>query len=95
MQKRTSAIRGGDAGLFTTILYPGISHRTSWVDLDGMLWLNRQIHFSNWNEDAIRTAGTTHSPSGSKLTEWTSPKATSAKIVKVACWPWEPVFPRS
>jgi dienelactone hydrolase len=64
VQERTSAIRGNDAGLFTTILYPGIGHRTSWVDLDGMLWLNRQIHFSNWNEDAIRTAGTIH------ISEW-------------------------
>jgi dienelactone hydrolase len=60
VRERTSAIRGNDAGLFRTILYPGISHRPSWVDLDGMLWLNRQIQFSNWNEDAIRSAGTTH-----------------------------------
>jgi hypothetical protein len=51
---------GTDSGLFTTVLYPGISHRTSWVNLDGMLWLNQEIHFGLWNEDAIRAAGTTH-----------------------------------
>ena len=49
------------ANLFTTIFYPGISHRTSWVDLDGVKWLNKQLHFAFWNTDAkIDAAGTTH-----------------------------------
>jgi hypothetical protein len=46
--------------MFTNIMYPGISHRTSWVNLDGMLWLNQQLHFALWDEAAIRAAGTTH-----------------------------------
>jgi len=61
---RAAALLGDDASaranLFTTVLYPGISHRTSWVDLDGTLWLNQQIHFAFWDERAIRAAGTTH-----------------------------------
>ncbi len=60
VHSRAATMRGTESGLFTTMLYPGISHRTSWVDIDGMLWLNQQIHFALWNEDAIRAAGTTH-----------------------------------
>lgn len=57
---RAIALNGNDRNMFTTVLYPGISHRTSWVDLDGMLWLNHQLHFALWNDAAIRAAGTTH-----------------------------------
>lgn len=60
VRSRAAIIHGSENDLFTSVLYPGISHRTSWVDLDGMLWLNRQIHFALWNDDAIRAAGTTH-----------------------------------
>lgn len=60
IRQRAAEIRGTDAGLFTTVLYPGISHRTSWVDLDGMLWLNHQLHFALWDDAKIRSAGTTH-----------------------------------
>lgn len=74
VRSRAAAIHGSDAGLFTTILYPGISHRTSWVDLDGMLWLNDQVHFAIWNEAQIRSAGTTH------ISEWV--KANNVDIWK-------------
>ncbi|SEC44737.1 alpha/beta hydrolase family protein [Terriglobus roseus] len=60
VRERTIAMAGTDTNLFTTVLYPGISHRTSWVDLDGMLWLNHQLHFAFWDDAAIRAAGTTH-----------------------------------
>jgi hypothetical protein len=60
VRSRAATMQGTDRGLFTTVLYPGISHRTSWVNLDGMLWLNQQIHFALWSDGAIRTAGTTH-----------------------------------
>jgi dienelactone hydrolase len=60
VKSRAAALRGSTAGLFTTILYPGLSHRTRWVDLDGMLWLNHQIHFALWTDADIRNAGTTH-----------------------------------
>lgn len=59
-KQRAAALRGGEDGLFTTVLYPGISHRTSWVDLDGVLWLNHQVHFAFWDDAAIRAAGATH-----------------------------------
>lgn len=64
VRQRAAALRGSSDGLFTTILYPGISHRTSWVNLDGMLWLNHQLHFGLWSDADIRAAGTTH------ISEW-------------------------
>lgn len=60
VRQRAAEIRGSDDGLFTTTLYPGISHRTSWVDVDGVRWLNQQLHFAVWDDAAIRAAGTTH-----------------------------------
>lgn len=60
VRNRAAELRGTHEGLFTSIRYPGISHRTSWVNLDGMLWLNHQLHFALWNDAAIRAAGTTH-----------------------------------
>jgi dienelactone hydrolase len=53
------------ANLFTYVLYPGVSHRPSWVNRDGVRWLNSQIHFAFWNSDAkIDAQGTTH------ISEW-------------------------
>lgn len=47
--------------LFTNVFYPGINHRTSWVDRDGVEWLNKELHFAFWNTDAkIEAAGITH-----------------------------------
>jgi dienelactone hydrolase len=68
VRARASALNGSDANLFTTVLYPGVSHRTSWVNLDGALWLHHQLHFSLWNEDAIRRAGSTHIAAWAKAT---------------------------
>ena len=60
IRNRAAELRGTREGLFTAIRYPGVSHRTSWVNIDGILWLNHQLHFALWNDDAIRAAGTTH-----------------------------------
>ena len=65
VKSRTGTLLGNDPAaqrdLFTNVFYPGISHRTSWVDRDGVEWLNRQLHFAFWNTDAkIEAAGTTH-----------------------------------
>ena len=61
VHERADRLSGSDRNRFSAILYPGISHRTSWVNLDGMLWLNHQIHFATWKtDDALRAAGTTH-----------------------------------
>lgn len=61
VRARAVTLRGSDTDMFTTVLYPGISHRPSWVDEDGVKWLNRQIHFAIWRTDAeIEAQGTTH-----------------------------------
>jgi len=61
VRARAVALRGTEKDMFTTIFYPGISHRTSWVDVDGVRWLNQQLHFAVWDTDAkIAAAGITH-----------------------------------
>lgn len=60
VRSRAIRLHGSDQNMFTTILYPDISHRTSWVDLDGVLWLNHQVHFAFWRDEDIRAADTTH-----------------------------------
>jgi hypothetical protein len=60
VRARAIALRGTDANIFTTILYPGVSHRTSWVTRDGVTWLNQQIHFANWNAATIASTPITH-----------------------------------
>jgi hypothetical protein len=60
VRKRAIALRGTDKDMFTAIRYPGISHRTSWVDRDGVTWLGRQIHFANWSEAKIAAEPVTH-----------------------------------
>ena len=53
------------ANVFTDIIYPGISHRPSWVNRDGVEWLNAQLHFAFWDTDKkIEAQGTTH------VSEW-------------------------
>ncbi|SEG47216.1 Prolyl oligopeptidase family protein [Bryocella elongata] len=49
------------SAMFQAVFYPGISHRTSWVNRDGVEWLNSQLHFPFWKTNAIIEAqGTTH-----------------------------------
>jgi dienelactone hydrolase len=60
VRSRAIALRGTDVNMFTTVLYPGISHRTSWVNRDGVAWLNQQIHFANWTAAKVASAPTTH-----------------------------------
>lgn len=60
VRERAIALRGTDKDMFTAIRYPGISHRTSWVDRDGVAWLGKQIHFANWTEADITTVPATH-----------------------------------
>src|SRR5215469_10545889 len=60
VRQRAVALRGTDKNMFTTILYPGISHRTSWVDRDGVEWLEQQLHFANWSAAEIARMPTTH-----------------------------------
>ena len=60
LRQRAIAIRGTDKNMFTTVFYPGIDHRTSWVDRDGVEWLNKQLHFTIWNAKKIAAEPTTH-----------------------------------
>ncbi len=64
VRERAAHLHGKVDGLFTTVLYPGVSHRPNWLNVDGMLWLNDQLHFALWNDETIRTAGATH------IAEW-------------------------
>ena len=50
------------ANVFTSILYgKEVGHRPSWVNKDGVKWLNAQLHFPFWSTDKIIDAqGTTH-----------------------------------
>lgn len=66
LRQRAVTLRGTDADMFTTVLYPGISHRPSWVDRDGVLWLHAQLHFALGDDEAIRAAETTHVASWAK-----------------------------
>jgi len=74
VRQRAIALRGTDKNIFTTILYPGVSHRTSWVDRDGVAWLEQQIHFANWNAGEIAKMPTTH------ISDWA--KANDVDITK-------------
>ena len=64
LRARTIALNGGERNVFTTVFYPGISHRTSWVNRDGFLWLEEQIHFGIWTRAQIEAMGETH------ISEW-------------------------
>jgi hypothetical protein len=64
VRQRAIALRGTDKNMFTTILYPSVSHRTSWVTRDGVLWLDQQLDFPNWTATEIAKMPTTH------ISEW-------------------------
>lgn len=66
VRARAIAVRGTDANMFTTVFYPGVSHRPSWENRDGVEWLNQQIHFSIWTEKEIEAMPTTHISSWAK-----------------------------
>jgi len=51
---RAVAIRGTDQNVFTTVFYPGVSHRPSWVNRDGAEWLEKNLHFAIWTEQGIQ-----------------------------------------
>jgi len=70
----TIAMHGSDANMFTTIFYPEVGHRPSWVTRDGLLWLQEQIHFTNWTRATIESAPLTH------ISEWA--KANDVFITK-------------
>lgn len=64
LRERAVAVRGTKKDMFTTVFFPGIDHRTSWVDRVGVAWLGEQLHFARWNAKAIAEAPLTH------VSEW-------------------------
>jgi len=47
------ALRKTDRNIFTTHFDPALGHRPAWVERTGVLWINDQIHFANWNAAMI------------------------------------------
>lgn len=64
LRERAVAVRGTEKDMFTTVFFPGIDHRTSWVDREGVAWLGKELHFANWDAKAIANAPLTH------VSEW-------------------------
>jgi len=60
IKARAIAVRGSDKDMFTTVFYPGVSHRPSWENRDGVEWLEKNIHFAIWTEKDIETMPTSH-----------------------------------
>jgi hypothetical protein len=74
VRARSVALRGSERNMFTTVLYPGISHRTSWVNKDGVAWLHQQLRFAMWTKKDILRSPVTH------VSEWA--KANQVDIAK-------------
>jgi hypothetical protein len=70
VRARAAAILGptnpADKNLFTTVFYPGVSHRPSWENRDAALWLNDHIHFALWTDAQIAALPTI------KVSDWTA-----------------------
>ncbi len=64
VKARAIAVRGTDQDMFTTVFYPGVSHRPSWENRDAALWLEQNIHFGIWMEKQIGSMATV------KVSEW-------------------------
>ncbi len=64
MRRQTIAMHGSEKNVFTTVFYPDVAHRPSWVDRDGFLWLDDQLHFTNWTRAQIEAMPLTH------ISEW-------------------------
>ncbi len=64
VKARAIAVRGSDKDMFTTVFYPGASHRPSWENRDAAEWLETNIHFGIWTEKQIEAMPTV------KVSEW-------------------------
>jgi dienelactone hydrolase len=64
VKARAVAVRGSDKDMFTTVFYPGASHRPSWENRDAAEWLETNIHFGIWTEKQIEAMPTV------KVSEW-------------------------
>jgi dienelactone hydrolase len=64
VKARAIAVLGSDKDMFTTVFYPGASHRPSWENRDAAEWLEANIHFGTWTEKQIEGMPTV------KVSEW-------------------------
>jgi dienelactone hydrolase len=64
VKARAIAVRGSDKDMFTTVFYPGASHRPSWENRDAAEWLEKNIHFGIWTEQQIEALPTV------KVSDW-------------------------
>jgi dienelactone hydrolase len=53
LREQARALRNSDRNLFTTHVDQDRSHRPAWVERAGVLWLDEQIHFANWDAAQI------------------------------------------
>ena len=55
VRARAIAVRGTDKDMFTTVFYPGVSHRPSWENRDAAEWLDDE--YSLWDMDGEGDCG--------------------------------------
>jgi dienelactone hydrolase len=53
LRRRAAAITGSEKNLPETVWFEGAGHRPSFVTRGAVVWLNRQLHFANWDEGYI------------------------------------------
>jgi dienelactone hydrolase len=58
VRARAIAVRGSDKAMFTTVFYPGVSHRPSWENRDAAEWLEKNILFGSWTDRQIEAMPT-------------------------------------
>lgn len=64
LRARTAALHGSTAGVFDYEFQDGTGHRPGFLEKPAVLWLTRQLAFSNWTEAAVRSLPETH------ISEW-------------------------
>lgn len=74
LRDRVKLIAGPKVPVIEYTFYPGVAHRPSWVNADAAIWLNKRLHFHNWESIESTETNVTH------IAEWAI--ATGAHINK-------------
>ncbi len=74
-REATIAMHGSAQDVFTSVIYPDVGHRPSWVDADGFLWLSDHLHFANWTTAQIKAMPVTN------ISEWKKANSTAVNSV--------------
>jgi dienelactone hydrolase len=72
LNTRVQAFAGPHVPKIEYHFYPGVGHRSSWVNRDAATWLNARLHFPRWQNISLDSLGETH------IAEWAA--ATGAHI---------------